>query len=71
MAEPTARETLFEYYNSYITATADEIAAWWTLDPVDVADGLGVDNYVVTSVGLFGYDLTDFRHDCTTLERLF
>lgn len=73
VAEPTALETLFTEYNAKITATADEIAAWNPIDPraatVRLMSGrLGVDNTVVTSVGLFGYDLTDFLDECATLE---
>ena len=73
VAEPTALETLFTDYNAKITATADEIAAWNPLDPRAAAarlmsGRLGVDNTVVTSVGLFGYDLTDFLDECATLE---
>ena len=64
---------LFVDYNAKITATADEIAAWNPIDPraatVRLMSGrLGVDNTVVTSVGLFGYDLTDFLDECATLE---
>jgi len=73
VAEPTALETLFTDYNAKITATADEIAAWNPIDPRAAAarlmsGRLGVDNTVVTSVGLFGYDLTDFLDECATLE---
>ena len=72
----TALETLFTDYNAKITATADEIAAWNPLDPFQVTParlmsgrlGATVDNTVVTSVGLFGYDLTDFLDECATLE---
>jgi len=72
-AEPTALEALFTSYNAEITATADEIAAWNPIDPRAAAarlmsGRLGVDNTVVTSVGLFGYDLTDFLDECATLE---
>jgi hypothetical protein len=72
-AEPTALETLFTDYNAEIIATADEIASWNPIDPraatVRLMSGrLGVDNTVVTSVGLFGYDLTDFLDECATLE---
>lgn len=73
VAEPTALETLFTDYNAKITATADEIAAWNPIDPRAQAarlmsGRLGVDNTVVTSVGLFGFDLTDFLDECATLE---
>lgn len=77
-AEPTALETLFTDYNALITATADEIAAWNPINPVVEAASVrlmsgrlgaaGDDNTVVTSVGLFGYDLTDFLDECATLE---
>ena len=75
---------LFTEYNAAITATATEIAAWKTLDPVQIelevdqceVDPLSCvrrllddeDNAVVTSVGLFGADLTDFNADCVLLE---
>jgi hypothetical protein len=67
---------LFTSYNADIIATAAEIAAWKTLDPVQIegaklmSDRLSVaeDNAVVTSVGLFGADLTDFNADCVLLE---
>ena len=76
MAEATALETLFTEYNALFTATADEIAAWNPIDPVQVEEaklmegrlGATVDNTVVTSVGLFGFDLTDFLDECATLE---
>ena len=73
VAEPTALETLFTEYNAKITATADEIAAWNPIDPRAAAarlmsGRLGVDNTVVTSVGLFGYDLTEFLDECAALE---
>ena len=72
----TALETLLTDYNAKITATADEIAAWNPLDAFQVEEaklmegrlGATVDNTVVTSVGLFGYDLTDFLDECATLE---
>ena len=72
----TPLEDLFTDYNASITATADEIAAWNTLDAFQVTDtalmsgrlGAKVDNTVVTSVGLFGFDLTDFLDECATLE---
>ena len=69
---------LFTEYNAAITATATEIAAWGTLDPVQIGAAGGAlrsgrlsvaeDNAVVTSVGLFGADLTDFNADCVALE---
>ena len=76
VAEPTALETLFTDYNAKITATADEIAAWNPLDAFQFEEtklmegrlGATVDNTVVTSVGLFGFDLTDFLDECATLE---
>lgn len=73
VATPTPLGELFTEYNAKITATADEIAAWNPIDPraatVRLMSGrLGVDNTVVTSVGLFGYDLTDFLDECATLE---
>ena len=74
VAEPTALETLFTDYNAKITATADEIAAWNPIDPFQTEEAklmegrLGADNTVVTSIGLFGYDLTDFLDECATLE---
>ena len=69
-------DELFTDYNAKIIATADEIAAWNPIDPVVEAAallmsgrlGAVVDNTVVTSVGLFGYDLTDFLDECATLE---
>ena len=65
----TALETLFTKYNAKITATADEITAWNPIDAKEVLVGLeGAPNSVVTSVGLFGYDLTDFLDECATLE---
>ena len=73
----TALEELFTDYNAKIIATADEIAAWNPIDPtVEAAARLmsgrlgaaGDDNTIVTSVGLFGYDLTDFLDECATLE---
>ena len=72
----TALEELFTTYNAKITATADEIAAWNPLDAFQIEEaklmegrlGATVDNTVVTSVGLFGYDLTDFLDECATLE---
>lgn len=76
-AEPTALETLFAEYNAVITATADEIAAWNPIDPVVEAAAVlmsgrlgaaGDDNTIVTRVGLFGYELTDFLEECATLE---
>jgi hypothetical protein len=76
-------EDLFTTYNADITATDTEIAAWKTLDPVQIEayicnDPLACtrrllaaeDNAVVTSVGLFGADLTDFNADCVKLEDL-
>lgn len=73
MTEPTALETLFTEYNALIVATADEITAWNPIDPRAavarlMSGRLGLDNTVVTSVGLFGYDLTDFLDECATLE---
>ncbi len=44
-----------------ITASEDEIGSWNALDAL-------ADHLVVTSVGLFGYDLTDFLDECATLE---
>ena len=65
----TALQTLFTKYNAKITAPAAEITAWNPLDAVSVLVGLtGAPNSVVTSVGLFGYDLTDFLDECATLE---
>ena len=72
----TALEELFTTYNAKFTATADEIAAWNPIDPFQTEEdrlmegrlGATVDNTVVTSVGLFGYDLTDFLDECATLE---
>ena len=71
----TALEELFTTYNAKFTATAVEIAAWNPIDPFQTEDrlmegrlGATVDNTVVTSVGLFGYDLTDFLDECATLE---
>jgi hypothetical protein len=71
---------LFTTYNDF-AATADEIAAWKTLTPVQIEVDAGPalrsgrlsaaeDNAVVTSVGLFGADLTDFNADCVTLGEL-
>jgi hypothetical protein len=54
---------LFTTYNAEFTATADEITAWNTL----TATG---DDTTVTSVGLWGQDLTDFNADCVTLADL-
>jgi hypothetical protein len=61
---------LFTSYNADIIATAAEIAAWKTLDPVqiEVSKTMTDDNPVVPSVGLFGADLTDFNADCVLLE---
>jgi hypothetical protein len=74
---------LFTEYNAVFTATTDEIAAWNAIDPLQVeaaAEGLRLrsgslsalavteDNAVVTKVGLFGADLTDFNADCVLLE---
>ena len=72
----TALETLFTKYNAKITASAAEITAWNPLDAFQIEEaklmegrlGAKVDNTVVTSVGLFGYDLTDFLDECATLE---
>ena len=71
---------LFTEYNAKFTATATEIAAWGTLDPVQIeeeevklmTDRLSdaEDNAVVTKVGLFGADLTDFNAECVALEDL-
>jgi hypothetical protein len=71
---------LFTTYNADITATATEIAAWGTLLPVQIEAAVRVlrsgrlsvaeDNAVVTSVGLFGADLTEFNADCVALEDL-
>ncbi len=71
---------LFTEYNAAITATETEIAAWNTLSPVQFEDAdegalrsgrlATVDNAVVTSVGLFGADLTEFNADCVALEDL-
>ena len=69
---------LFTEYNAEITATSDEIAAWNALDPVQIESSKlmsgrlsqAEDNTVVTSVGLFGADLTDFNADCVALEDL-
>jgi hypothetical protein len=70
---------LFTTYNADITATATEIAAWKTLDPVQIEEAkkdsidrllAAADNAVVTSAGLFGADLTDFNADCVALEKL-
>lgn len=72
--EPTALETLFTDYNAKITATEAEIEAWNVLDPITYEEAklmegrLGAENEVVTSVGLFGYDLTDFLADCAETE---
>ena len=54
---------LFTTYNQEFTAIADEITAWNTLTAT------GSDN-TVTSVGLWGQDLTDFNADCVTLADL-
>jgi hypothetical protein len=67
--------TLLEYYKSEITATYGEIFMWRTLDPVMIVGSpesgdFDYDNTVVTSVGLFGYDLTPFLDDCATLEEM-
>jgi hypothetical protein len=77
---------LFTEYNAVFTATADEIAAWNAIDPlqVEVADEEVLrsgrlsapapapadteDNAVVTRIGLFGADLTDFNAACVALE---
>ena len=69
---------LFVEFNAGITATADEIAAWNTLDPVQIEEEVAklmsdrlsaaADNTVATRVGLFGADLTDFNADCVALE---
>ena len=72
----TALETLFTKYNAKITAPAAEITAWNPLDAFQIEEaklmegrlGATVDNTVVTSVGLFGFDLTDFLDECATLE---
>ena len=69
----TPLEDLFTDYNAKIVATADEIEAWNTLDPVAIlgrlmSDRLGAANTVTTSVGLFGYALDDFLEECATLE---
>ena len=70
----TPLEDLFTDYNAKIVATAAEIEAWNPLDPVPstarlMSGRLGVAaNTVVTSVGLFGYDLEDFLAECATLE---
>jgi hypothetical protein len=69
---------LFTSYNAEITATETEIAAWKILDPVQreyarlMSGRLSVaeDNKVLTRVGLFGADLTDFNADCVLLEDL-
>lgn len=75
--EATALETLFTTYNAKFTATADEIAAWNPIGAFQVTAvpdlmsgrlGATVDNTVVTNVGLFGFDLTDFLDECATLE---
>jgi hypothetical protein len=67
---------LFTSYNADIIATPAEIAAWNTLDPVQIESSKlmsgrlsqAADNTVVTRVGLFGADLTDFNADCVLLE---
>ena len=71
-------EELFTNYNAEIIATADEITAWNPIDPTVEAAAAGLmsgrlgaagdENTIVTSVGLFGYDLTDFFAECVTLE---
>ena len=58
---------LLTTYSAEITAAAAEITAWGNLDPVQISS---VDNKVVTSVGLFGVDLTDFNAICVALEDL-
>ena len=70
----TPLEDLFTKYNAKIEATADEIKAWNTLKPVASSARLmsgrlgAASNTVITSVGLFGYNLDDFREECATLE---
>ena len=59
----TTLEELFTTYNAEFTATTDEIAAWGAL----TATG---DDTTVTSVGLWGQDLTDFNADCVALADL-
>ena len=75
--EATALETLFTTFNAKFTATADEITAWNPIDPIVEPDArlmsgrlgaAGDANTVVTKVGLFGFDLTDFLDECATLE---
>jgi hypothetical protein len=69
---------LFVEFNAGITATADEIAAWNVLDPVQIESSklmsgrlsTAEDNTVATRVGLFGADLTEFNADCVALEDL-
>jgi hypothetical protein len=60
-------EDIFTTFNARITATATEIDAWKTLDPVQISSA---DNIVVTRVGLFGADLTDFNAVCAAFEDL-
>ena len=74
-ADTTLAELWTEYNPSFV-ATAAEIEAWNTLDVVGTIARLragklsapGADNTVVTYVGLFGVDLTDFLADCETSD---
>ena len=61
MVEPTALEELFTAFNTKVTATEAEIEAWNAIDPIEEDD-------LVTKVGLFGWDLTDFLADCADTE---
>jgi hypothetical protein len=66
MTTPTLDDILFTELGD-VTATAAEIEAWGTLDDVlkFVVGTTTQINTVVTKVGLFGFDLTDFLAACT------
>jgi hypothetical protein len=74
---------LFADYNAKFTASPEEIAAWNAIDPLQVeaaaeelrsgrlsAEAETVDNAVVTRIGLFGADLTEFNAECVKLGDL-
>jgi hypothetical protein len=73
---------LFTEYNAKFTASPEEIASWNAINPLQVeveeeaaklmSDRLSAteDNAVVTRIGLFGANLTEFNADCVALGDL-
>ena len=69
-------EDLLVTFNAGVTATTAEIEEWGILDPATftletlLRQGLLGDANTTSapSVGLFGFDLTDFLDDCATTD---